>query len=184
MMKRSNETPIGAHQADGILLKPIKTAELKFFLPNDVAIPKSLKFLYLNHNLEDIVINLFQDLGHCLLEADDFAQCDVLSKIWQPDLFLLDGDNKFLLQHLEDISQLNVLSDVAILIITQSAIAEISWLQNRFTNLSLHDCLGLNLNHLDANRAEILQDLRQSITDAVCYPTSRPDSHSAYPKLM
>jgi signal transduction histidine kinase/CheY-like chemotaxis protein len=169
MMKRADEPKTNLHQADGILLKPIKAAELSAFLPNYVPIPKSLKFLYLNQNLEEGVIELLHDLGHSLLEAEDLSQADVLSKIWQPDLFLLNGDNQVLLKCLEDISELETLSSLPILIITKSAIAEINWLQNRFANLSLHDCLSLDLDNLDTARAEVLLALHQSITNAICY---------------
>jgi len=169
MMKRADEPKTNLHQADGILLKPIKAAELSAFLPNYVLIPKSLKFLYLNQNLEEGVIELLHDLGHSLLEAEDLSQADVLSKIWQPDLFLLNGDNQVLLKCLEDISELETLSSLPILIITKSAIAEINWLQNRFANLSLHDCLSLDLDNLDTARAEVLLALHQSITNAICY---------------
>ncbi|BBC26569.1 ATP-binding protein [Pseudanabaena sp. ABRG5-3] len=172
MMKRADEPRISTHQADGILLKPIKAAELNVFLPHYANIPKSLKFVYLNQNLDDTIIHLLQDLGHCLLEADDLTQCDVLSKIWQPDLFLLDGDNHFLLKHLETISHLEVLANLPILIITRSSVAEIDWLKKKFPSLSLHDCIGLQLEHLDSNRAEILLALHQSITNAVSYVTT------------
>jgi signal transduction histidine kinase/CheY-like chemotaxis protein len=169
MMKRPDEPKISMHQADGILLKPIKIEKLTAFLTNHAALPKSLKFLYLDQNLEAPIIELLQDLGHCLLEAEDLRQCNILSKIWQPDLFLLDGDNQFLLKYLESISQLDLLSNLPILIITKSAIAEIDWLQNRFPSLNLHDCLGLDLAHLDTDRAEILSALHQSISNAMCY---------------
>jgi signal transduction histidine kinase/CheY-like chemotaxis protein len=169
MMKHADEPKISAHQADGILIKPIKLEELSAFLPNYVAAPKSLKFLYLNQNLEDSVIGLLQDLGHCLLEADDLPQGDVLSKIWQPDLVLLNGDNQFLLKYLEDISHLELLSNLPILIITKSAIAEINWLQKRFANLNLHDCQSLDLDNVDTARTEILLALHQSITNAISY---------------
>ncbi|GBO55000.1 hypothetical protein APA_3051 [Pseudanabaena sp. lw0831] len=169
MMKHADEPKINSHQADGILIKPIKSEELSVFLPNYVAAPKSLKFLYLNHNLEDPVIGLLQDLGHCLLEAEDLPQGDALSKIWQPDLVLLNGDNQFLLKYLEDISKLELLSSLPILIITKSEIAEINWLQNRFINLNLHDCLSLDLDNVDIARTEILLALHQSITNAICY---------------
>jgi signal transduction histidine kinase/CheY-like chemotaxis protein len=174
MMKRPDEPKISMHQADGVLLKPIKAEELTALISNHAALPKPLKFLYLNQNLEDPVIELFQDLGHCLLEAEDLTQCGVLSKIWQPDLFLLDGDNQFLLKHLENISQLNSPSNLPILIITKSAIAEISWLKNRFPSLNLHDCLGLDLARLDTARAEILSALHQSISNAMCYVLPNP----------
>lgn len=169
IMKHADEPKISSHQADGILIKPIKLEELSAFLPNYVAAPKSLKFLYLNQNLEDSVIGLLQDLGHCLLEADDLPQGDTLSKIWQPDLVLLNGDNQLLLKYLEDISQLELLSSLPILIITQSAIAEINWLQKRFANLNLHDCQSLDLDNVDTDRAEILLALHQSIINAISY---------------
>jgi signal transduction histidine kinase/CheY-like chemotaxis protein len=169
IMKRPDEPKISTHQADGILLKPIKVNELSAFLPDCAAAPTPLKFLYLNQNLEDAVIELFQDLGHSVLEAEDLHQCDVLSKIWHPDLFLLNGDNQFLLKYLKDISQLNLLVDLPILIITKSAIAEINWLRNQFPSLNLHDCLGLDLDNLDTARARILLSLHQSITKAMCY---------------
>ena len=172
IMKRANETIISSHQADGILIKPIQAVELSNFLFNSSVAPKSIKFLYLNQNIEDLVINLLQALGHSFLEADDLSQGDVLSKIWQPDLFLLDGDNKLLLKHLENISQLDMLSNLPILIFTRSSSTEIGWLQNRFTKLSLHDCVGLDLDNLATNRAEILRLLHHSITNAVCYVTS------------
>jgi len=179
MMKRADEPKINSHQADGILLKPIKASELSVFLPNYEASPKSLKFLYLNQNLEEGVIELLHDLGHSVLESEDLPQADVLSKIWQPDLFLLNGDNQVLLKCLEDISQLESLSSLPILIITKSAIAEINWLQNRFTNLSLHDCLSLDLDNLDTGRAEVLLALHQSITNAVCYVMSNSLTNTA-----
>ena len=169
MMKHADEPKISPHQADGILIKPIKSEELRAFLPNYVVAPKSLKFLYLSQNLEDSVIRLIQDLGHCLLEAEDLPQGDVLSKIWQPDLLLLNGDNQFLLKYLEDISQLELLSSLPILIMTKSAIAEINWLQQRFANLKLHDCQSLDLDNVDTARAEILLALHQSITNAISY---------------
>jgi signal transduction histidine kinase/DNA-binding response OmpR family regulator len=169
MMKRADEPKLSTHQADGILLKPIKAAELHIFLPHYRSMAKSLKFLYLNQNLDDTIINLLQELGHCLLEADDLPQCDVLSKIWQTDLFLLDGDNQFLLKHLEVISQLDVLSNLSILIITRSSIAEIDWLKRKFTGLQLHDCMGLDLENLDTHRADILLSLHRSITEAMTY---------------
>ncbi len=169
MMKHADEPKSNTHQADGILIKPIKSEELSVFLPNYVTAPKSLKFLYLNQNLEESVIGLLQDLGHCLLEADDFSQADALSKIWQPDLVLLNGDNQFLLKYLEEISQLELLSSLPILIITKSAIAEINWLQKRFANLNLHDCQSLDLDHVDTARVEILLALHKSITNAISY---------------
>ncbi|PZO39445.1 MAG: hypothetical protein DCF19_14410 [Pseudanabaena frigida] len=172
MMKRADEPRTISHQADGILLKPIKVAELGSFLPDYTDSPKSLKFLYVNQNIDDAVINLIQDLGHCLLEADDLAQCEVLTKIWLPDLFLLDGDNRYLLKHLENIAQQDMLMSLPILIITRSAVAEIDWLKKRFQGLSLHDCVGLDLDRLDTNRAEISLALHQSINNAVCYVTS------------
>ncbi len=172
MMKHADEPKINSHHADGILIKPIKAEELRAFLPHDAMAPKALKFLHLNQNIENTVINLFQSLGHCLIEADDLNQCDVLSKIWQPDLFLIDGDNKFLLTQLEYINQLNMLSDLPILIITRSDIVEIDWLNKRFKRLNLHDCVGLDLEHLETHRAEILLALNQSINKALCYRTS------------
>ena len=172
IIKRANETIISSHQADGILIKPIQAVELSSFLFNSSIAPKSIKFLYLNQNIEDTVINLLQALGHSFVEADDLSQGDVLSKIWQPDLFLLDGDNKLLLKHLENISQLDMLSNLPILIFTKSLSTEIGWLQNRFTKLSLHDCVGLDLDNLATNRAEILRLLHHSITNAVCHVTS------------
>ena len=172
IIKRANETIISSHQADGILIKPIQAVELSSFLFNSSIAPKSIKFLYLNQNVEDTVINLLQALGHSFVEADDLSQGNVLSKIWQPDLFLLDGDNQLLLKHLENISQLDMLSNLPILIFTRSLSTEIGWLQNRFTKLSLHDCVGLDLDNLAANRADILRLLHHSITNAVCYVTS------------
>ncbi len=172
MMKHADEPKINSHHADGILIKPIKADELRAFLPHHAMTPKALKFLYLNQNIEDIVINLLQSLGHCLIQADDLNQCDVLSKIWQPDLFVIDGDNKFLLTQLEYINQLNMLSDLPILIITKSSIVEIAWLKKRFVKLNLHDCVGLDLEHLEINRDEILVALNQSINRALCYVTS------------
>lgn len=172
IIKRANETIISSHQADGILIKPIQAVELSSFLFNSSIAPKSIKFLYLNQNIEDTVINLLQALGHSFVEADDLSQGDVLSKIWQPDLFLLDGDNKLLLKYLENISQLDMLSNLPILIFTRSLSTEIGWLQNRFTKLSLHDCVGLDLDNLATNRAEILRLLHHSITNAVCHVTS------------
>lgn len=169
MMKHADEPKINSHLADGILIKPIKSEELSLFLPNYVVAPKSLKFLYLSQNLEDSVIRLVQDLGHCLLESEDLLQGDVLSKIWQPDLLLLNGDNQFLLKYLDDISQLELLSSLPILIITKSEIAEINWLQKRFANLNLHDCQSLDLDNVDTARAEILLALHQSITNAISY---------------
>jgi signal transduction histidine kinase/CheY-like chemotaxis protein len=169
MMKHADEPKINSHLADGILIKPIKSEELSLFLPNYEITPKSLKFLYLSQNLEDSVIRLIQDLGHCLLESEDLIQGDVLSKIWQPDLLLLNGDNQFLLKYLEDISQLELLSSLPILIITKSVIAEINWLQKRFANLNLHACQSLDLDNVDTARAEILLALHQSITNAISY---------------
>ncbi len=179
MMKHVDEPKTNSHQADGVLLKPIKADALRFFLPNYISVPKSLKFLYLNQNLDDALIELLQEMGHCLLEAEDLTQCDVLSKIWQPDLFLLNGDNQFLLTHLENISQLDGISNLPILIITKSAIAEISWLQTRFVNLSLHECIGLDLDHLDTVREEVLFALHQSITNSMCYVLPNPHINGA-----
>ncbi|MCX5933222.1 MAG: hypothetical protein NTU99_00265, partial [Pseudanabaena sp. LacPavin_0818_WC45_MAG_42_6] len=169
MMKHADEPKINSHLADGILIKPIKSEELSVFLPNYVVAPKSLKFLYLSQNLEDSVIRLIQDLGHSLLEAEDLPQGDALSKIWQPDLLLLNGDNQFLLQYLEDISHLKLFSSLPILIITKSTIAEINWLQKRFANLNLHACQSLDLDNVDTAKAEILLALHQSITNAISY---------------
>ncbi|MCL1490847.1 MAG: hybrid sensor histidine kinase/response regulator [Pseudanabaena sp. Salubria-1] len=169
MMKHADEPKINSHLADGILIKPIKSEELSVFLPNYVVAPKSLKFLYLSQNLEDSVIRLIQDLGHSLLEAEDLPQGDALSKIWQPDLLLLNGDNQFLLQYLEDISHLELFSSLPILIITKSTIAEINWLQKRFANLNLHACQSLDLDNVNTAKAEILLALHQSITNAISY---------------
>jgi signal transduction histidine kinase/CheY-like chemotaxis protein len=175
MMKHADEPQLTSHQADGILLKPIKAIALGGFLPDRLSLPKSMKFLYLNQNIPNFAINLFQELGHSLIEADDLNQCDVLCKIWQPDLFLLDGDNELLLTHLDNISQLNLLSDLPILIITRSPISKlngINGLKKGFTKLSLYECMGLDLEQLNTNRAEILLTLNQSITNAMCFPTS------------
>jgi len=169
MMKRADEPRSNVHQADGILLKPINASELHVFLPHSLTIPKSLKFLYLNQNLDDTVINLLQDLGHCLLEADDLPQCEVLSKIWQPELFLLGGDRQTLLTYLETISQLEMFVNLPILIISRAAIVEIDWLKSRFTELSLHECIELNLEELETNRAGTLLVLHQSIAKAIYY---------------
>ncbi|NUN63716.1 response regulator [Pseudanabaena biceps] len=167
MMKRANEPQINSHQADGILIKPVKAEALNEFLPYYAASPKSLKFLYLNQNIADPIIHLLQDLGHCLIEADDLYQCDILSKIWQPELFLLDGDNQSLLLQLEEISKLETLANLPIMILTTSAIVEIKWLQSRFTKLSLHDCVGIDLENLICDRDRILLALHQSISDVI-----------------
>lgn len=167
MMKHVDEPKITSHQADGILLKPFNKEDLGALLPSYVPAPKSLKCLYLNQTLEEPAIDVLQDLGHCLLEAEDLSQGEALSKIWQPDLLLLNGDHQDLLKNLEDISHLDVLSSLPILIITKSAIVEINWLRNQFSNLNLYDCLGLDLDNLDTARAEILLILHQSITEAM-----------------
>jgi signal transduction histidine kinase len=172
MMKHADEPQLSSHQANGILLKPIKAIELSGFLPDYISLPKSMKFLYLNQNIPNFAINLFQELGHSVIEADDLNQCDVLCQIWRPDLFLLDGDNEFLLTYLDNISQLNVLSDLPILIITRSPISKLEWLKKRFTKLSLYDCVGLESERLDTNRSEILLTLNQSITNAMCFAKS------------
>jgi len=172
MMKRADEPRINVHQADGILLKPIKAAELHVFLPHSLTITKPLKFLYLNQNLDDTVINLLQDLGHCLLGADDLPQCEVLSKIWQPELFLLDGDRQTLVTYLETISQLEMFVNLPILIISRASVVEIDWLKSRFAELSLHECIGLNLEELETNRSETLLVLHQSIAKAIYYRNS------------
>jgi CheY-like chemotaxis protein len=172
MMKHADEPQLSSHQADGILLKPIKAIALSGFLPDYISLPKSMKFLYLNQNIPNFAINLFQELGHSLIEADDLNQCDVLCQILPPDLFLLDGDNELLLTHLDNISQLSVLSDLPILIITRSPISKLDWLKKRFVKLSLYDCAGLDLERLNTNRAEILLTLNQSITNAMCFATS------------
>jgi len=172
MMKHADEPQLSSHQADGILLKPIKAIELSGFLPDYISSPKSMKFLYLNQNIPNFAINLFQELGHSLIEADDLNQCDVLCQILPSDLFLLDGDNELLLTHLDHISQLNVLSDLPILIITRSPISKLEWLKKRFTNLSLYDCGGIDSERLDTSRSEILLALNQSITNAICFATS------------
>ncbi|PZV18292.1 MAG: hypothetical protein DCF20_04375 [Pseudanabaena sp.] len=176
MMKHADEPQINSHQADGILLKPIKSEDLSVFLSNYAEAPKSFKFLFLNQNLEGSVIELIQDLGHSLLEAEDWTQGDVLSKIWQPELILLNGDNQFLLKYLEEISRLELLSKLPILIISKSAIAEIKWLQNRFINLSLYD-LCLDLDNID--RAKALLVLHQAIANAMCYVFPRSFANTA-----
>ncbi|PZU97072.1 MAG: hypothetical protein DCE90_08010 [Pseudanabaena sp.] len=169
MMKRADEPKIHTHQADGILLKPIKPEELNKFLPYYPSIPKSFKIIYLNQNIADPYLHLLQELGHSLIEADNLQQGEVLANIWQPDLFLLDGDSQFLLDHLEQINHLERISDLPILLITKSVIAEINWLQSRFNKLSLHDCVGLDLTTSD--RATILLALHQGIMTIVSRTT-------------
>lgn len=167
IMKRADEPKVTMHQADGILLKPINATDLGRFLPNYVIPPKSLKVMYLQHNFEDGTISLLQELGHCLLEAEGLEQSDVLSKIWQPDLFVLNGDSQLLLSHLESISNLDILEGLPILIITRSAIAEIAWLQSRFRKLSLWECANINFDAADGDRAAVLLTLYQAISEAV-----------------
>ncbi len=167
IMKRADEPKSVSQIADGILTKPVKASELSMFLSYYSSAPKSLKFLYLNHNLDESVISLFQDLGHCLIEADDLPQCDVLSKIWQPEIFLLGGDSQFLLENLEQIAQMNAPASLPILLITRSAIAELDWLQHRFANLKLYDCPLLNLDNLET-KADTLLLLHEAITNALC----------------
>ncbi len=179
MMKHADEPQLSSHQADGILFKPIKAIALSKFLPDRLSLPKSMKFLYLNQNIGDFAINLFQELGHSLIEADDLNQCDVLCKIWHPDLFLLDGDHELLLTHLANISRLNVLSDLPILMITRSPISKLNELKKRFPKLSLYDCV--KLEPLNTNKAEILVALNQSITNAMRFVTS-PILHYSNPK--
>lgn len=167
IMKRADEPKMTIHQADGILLKPINATDLGKFLPSYVMPPKSLKVMYLQHNFGDGTIGLLQDLGHCLLEAEGLEQGDILSKIWQPDLFVLDGDSQLLLSHLEIISNLDILAGLPILIITRSAIAEIAWLQSRFWKLSLWECANINVERVESDRAAVLLTLYQSISEAV-----------------
>jgi hypothetical protein len=156
------------------LTKPIKVEDLRVFLPEYISVPKSLKLFYLNQNLDNIVIELLQDLGHCLLEMEDLSQCGVLSKIWHPDLFLIDGDRNSFLEYLEHINKSNNFARLPILIITKSAIAEIDWLRNRFTNLNLYGCLGLDLENIEMARSDSLSTLTQSLTDAMCYVLPHP----------
>jgi hypothetical protein len=94
-------------------------------------------------------------------------QGDILSKIWQPDLFVLNGDSQLLLSHLESISKLDILEGLPILIVTRSAIAEIAWLQSRFQKLSLWECANINFDDNDGDRAAILLTLYQAISEAV-----------------
>lgn len=161
MMKRADEPKIHVHQADGILLKPIKPEELDKFLPYYTSKPKSFKIIHLHQNIAEPYIHLLQELGHSLIEADNLQQGEVLTSILQPDLFLLDGDSQSLLDHLEQINNLEQISDLPILMITKSVIAEINWLQGRFKRLSLHDCVGLDL--IDSDRPTVLLGLHQSI---------------------
>ena len=169
MMKRADEPKIHVHQADGILLKPITTEELSKFLLHHTSIPKSFKIIYLNQNIAEPYIHLLQELGHSLIEADSLQQGEVLTNICQPDLFLLDGDSQLLLEHLEQINELKRISDLPILIITKSIIAEINWLQSRFNKLSLHDCVGLDL--ITSDRVTVLLTLHQSIMTIISRTT-------------
>ncbi|OIP69003.1 MAG: hypothetical protein AUK48_15085 [Oscillatoriales cyanobacterium CG2_30_44_21] len=169
MMKRADEPKIHVHQADGVLLKPIKSEELNKFLPYYPAVPKSFKIIYLNQNIAEPYLHLLQELRHSLIEADNLQQGEVLTNIWQPDLFVLDGDSQFLLDQLEQINQLERISDLPILLLTKSAIAEINWLQGRFNRLSLHDCVSLDLHSGD--RATVLLVLHQAIMTIVSRST-------------
>ena len=173
IMKRADEPKSNSQNADGVIIKPVQASELGMFLSYYSSAPKSLKFLYLNHDLDEVVISLFQDLGHCLIEADDLPQCDVLSKIWQPELFLLSGDSQLLLENLEQIAQMDAPASLPILLITRSAIAELDWLQHRFTNLKLYDCALLNLNDSET-KADTLFLVHQAITNALCLAPLAP----------
>ncbi|MDX2256412.1 MAG: hybrid sensor histidine kinase/response regulator [Pseudanabaenaceae cyanobacterium bins.39] len=166
MMRHIDEPKVVVHKADGFLLKPITRKDLSAVLPNST-VAKSLKLVYLQQNLSETIVELLQDLGHCLLESEDLSQCDVLLRIWLPDLFLLSGDSQLLLSQLEQINQLDIFMGLPILIITSSEIAEIEWLKARFQRLNLHECAGVYWDSLENRRSNILLNLYQAINDAL-----------------
>ncbi|CAN1208718.1 histidine kinase [Tumidithrix helvetica PCC 7403] len=130
----------GYQLVDGILTKPIQPAQLSTFLSQYAIAQKPLTLVYFRQDVEEETIALLQDLGHRLLEADDLAQGEMISRIWQTDLTILNSREKEKMRsRLANLYQLDTLSKLPILLIGIET-ADLAPLQTQFPNLRLYGC--------------------------------------------
>ncbi|AFZ00919.1 hybrid sensor histidine kinase/response regulator [Calothrix sp. PCC 6303] len=106
---------------------------------------------------------------HRIIEVDDFEQADVLSKVWEFDVILLDAENQTALNFLEKIAKRPRLSGIPLVTCT----VETTQAASQIEGLSVFPCLASSENeHIsDVGKTEALLSVLQ-IAAGVCCPPS------------
>ncbi|MEE3716698.1 ATP-binding protein [Tumidithrix elongata RA019] len=159
----------GYQQVDGILTKPIQPAQLSTFLSQYAIAQKPLTLVYFRQDVEEETIALLQDLGHRLLEADDLAQGEMISRIWQTDLTILNSREKEKMRsRLASLSKLDILSKLPILLIGMET-GELVPFQAQFPDLRLYGCSEVESSNPNLLPFAISQRLNRVIHRAVSH---------------
>jgi hypothetical protein len=139
-------TPVLCPPADRIV--PWPSAELANVLTTQPAPllppPGRMTILYLK-SLEENgaegsdpdLSGLFHDCGCRVLEVDDLDQADLVSRVWQPDIVVLDPALQHSDTYLRRVSSLPHLSQLAVVTLTPEA----TQLAQQFPNLMVFPCL-------------------------------------------
>lgn len=80
---------------------------------------------------------LFHDCGCRVLEVDDLDQADLVSRVWQPDIVVLDPALQHSDTYLQGVSELPHLSQLAVVTLTPEA----TQLAQQFPNLMVFPCV-------------------------------------------
>jgi signal transduction histidine kinase/CheY-like chemotaxis protein len=159
----------GYQQVDGILTKPIQPAQLSTFLSQYAIAQKPLTLVYFREDVEDETIALLQDLRHRLLEAEDLAQGEMVSRIWQTDLTILNSKQTAKMRsRLSRFYKLDTLSKLPILLLGMEP-AALEALQAEFPKLTLYACSEVESSNSSLLPFAISQRLNRIIHRAVSH---------------
>ncbi|HEY9805754.1 MAG TPA: ATP-binding protein, partial [Candidatus Obscuribacterales bacterium] len=92
---------------------------------------------------------LLQQHHHRILEADDLDQAELLARVWQPDVILIDPTISNLSSYFQELAQHTFLASLPIITLTKAA----AQAANQFSSLSVFPCLAAS-NVSSATRAE------------------------------
>jgi signal transduction histidine kinase/CheY-like chemotaxis protein len=91
-----------------------------------------------NHKFELIFRNYLSSSHHRIIEADSLEQADLLTRIWNLDVVVLDGSNlKDPLEYLRSLREYHALASLPLVILD----AKTTKIANQFSNLSVFPCL-------------------------------------------
>jgi signal transduction histidine kinase/DNA-binding NarL/FixJ family response regulator len=171
-----------AHQsgADGFLSLPVQASALERCLER-VVIPKvdpvdqsllNLTVLHLRGQTNPLADASLPDLNRLLhpyqcrvLEVDDLDQADLLSRVWQPNVMLIDGTFANPLAFVEQLSQSAFLAALPLVTLT----AEMTQAANQIQGLAVFPCFAsMQPDNLPANpSSEPSQEFNQSEVSAL-----------------
>ncbi|MBW4658740.1 MAG: response regulator [Drouetiella hepatica Uher 2000/2452] len=132
--------------ADGFLSLPVQVAALEHCLersirPQEVKALRSLTVLHLREQTSEWgatsdITQLLHPYQYRVLEVDDLEQADLLARVWQPDVMLIDGGLANPLACMKQLSQSAFLAALPLVTMTP----EITQAANQVAGLAIFPC--------------------------------------------